>query len=55
MKEFWFFQANLFEENPKAFKNIFKSKTEEDFLAAIEEIEAGRLLMDARFGWKKPL
>ena len=55
MKEFWFFQANLFEENPKAFKNIFKSKTEEDFLAAIEEIEAGRLLTDARFGWKKPL
>ena len=28
---------------------------EEDFLAAIEEIEAGRLLTDARFGWKKPL
>ena len=55
MKEFWFFQANLFEENPKAFKNIFKSKTEEDFLAAVEEIEAGRLLTDARFGWKKPL
>ena len=55
MKEFWFFQANLFEENPKAFKNIFKSKTEEDFLAAIEEIEAGRPLTDARFGWKKPL
>ena len=55
MKEFWFFQANLFEENPKAFKNIFKSKTEEDFLAAIEEIEAGRLLTYARFGWKKPL
>mgnify|MGYP000223186466 CR=1 FL=1 len=23
--------------------------------AAIEEIEAGRLLTDARFGWKKPL
>ena len=55
MKEFWFFQANLFEENSKAFKNIFKSKTEEEFLAAIEEIEAGRLLTDARFGWKKPL
>lgn len=55
MKEFWFFQANLFEENPKAFKNNFKSKTEEDFLAAIEEIEAGRPLTDARFGWKKPL
>lgn len=55
MKEYWFFQANLFEENPKAFKNIFKSKNEADFLAAIEEIESGSLLTDARFGWKKPL
>lgn len=55
MKEFWFFQANLFEENPKAFKNIFKSKTEEDFLAAIEEIEAGRPLTDARFRLEKAI
>lgn len=55
MKEYWFFQANLFEENPKAFKNIFKSKTEEDFNEAIAEIESGALLTDARFGWKKPL
>lgn len=55
MKEYWFFQANLFEENPKAFKSIFKSKTEGDFLGAIAEVESGAMLPDARFGWKKPL
>ena len=42
--------------NPKmAPVKIPGSAAEEDFLAAIEEIEAGRPLTDARFGWKKPL
>ena len=36
-------------------KNFTTALFEEDFLAAVEEIEAGRLLTDARFGWKKPL
>ena len=55
MKEYWFFQSCLFEENPSAFKRIFKSREEADFSAALDEIMSGGLLRDARFGWKKPL
>ena len=56
MKEYWFFQHNLFVGAERAVKQIYKAKTVEDYQAAVETIfENFDLRNDAVFGWKKPL
>lgn len=56
MKEYWFFQHNLFVGAERAVKLIYKAKTLEDYQAAIENIfENFELGNEATYGWKKPL
>ncbi len=56
MKEYWFFQHNLFVGAERAVKQIYKAKTVEDYQAAVETIfENFDLRNDAVYGWKKPL
>ena len=56
MKEYWFFQHNLFVGAERAVKQIYKAKTVEDYQAAVETIfENFDLRNDAGYGWKKPL
>lgn len=56
MKEYWFYQLNLFEGAEKAGKAIFKAKTLEEFQAAADFVlESFPLREDAVFGWFKPL
>ncbi|MDY2900098.1 MAG: tRNA-dihydrouridine synthase, partial [Candidatus Aphodousia sp.] len=56
MKEYWFFQHNLFVGAERAVKLIYKAKTLEDYQAAIENIfENFELRNEATYGWKKPL
>ena len=56
MKEYWFFQHNLFVGAERAVKQIYKAKTVENYQAAVETIfENFDLRNDAVYGWKKPL
>ena len=56
MKEYWFFQHNLFDGAEKAVKAIYKAKTLEDYTDAINRIyETCPLRSEALYGWKKPL
>ena len=56
MKEYWFYQLNLFKDSEKPGKNLFKSKTPEAFFEALKPVvEELEVLQDARFGWEKPL
>lgn len=56
MKEYWFFQHNLFVGAERAVKQIYKAKTVEDYQTAVETIfENFDLRNDAVYGWKKPL
>lgn len=56
MKEYWFFLANLFENSQKAVKAVFKSRTPEDYAAAIANIYDNHALLDTPvYGWRKPL
>lgn len=56
MKEYWFFQHNLFDGAEKAVKAIYKAKTLEDYTDAITRIyETCPLRSEALYGWKKPL
>lgn len=55
MKEYWFFQANLFEGGIRESKSIFKSKTEDQMRAAIKNILALPILEEPTCGWYKPL
>ena len=56
MKEYWFYQLNLFKDSEKLGKNLFKAKTPEVFFEALKPIVSElEVLDDARFGWEKPL
>ena len=56
MKEYWFFQHNLFVGAERAVKQIYKAKTVEDYQAAVETIfENFDLRNVAVYGWEKPL
>ncbi len=65
MKEYWFFQLNLFDDNPKLSetkslqkygKEILRNKEPEVFLNLIEEIATNfEILPEAKYGWHKPL
>lgn len=56
MKEYWFYQLNLFENSEKPGKAIFKSKTFEDFSAAQQTVfDTLPLREHAVCGWYKPL
>lgn len=64
MKEYWFFQLNLFEEKSsdgmldiaKYGKAIFRTKEPAEFNRLIEEIVHNfEILPDVRYGWRKPL
>lgn len=65
MKEYWFFQLNLFDESSeskpsrslqKYAKAIFRTKDPIEFDRSIEEItQTFAILSQARYGWKKPL
>ena len=62
MKEYWFFQLCLFDEDgdeariKKAASKIFRCKQVPDFEAAVREAaESFSLRRDARYGWRKPL
>ena len=56
MKEYWFFQHNLFENADRAVKSVYKAKTLQDYEEAVENIfENFTLKENASYGWKKPL
>ncbi len=56
MKEYWFFQHNLFENAERAVKAIYKAKSMDDYLNATRFIyENCKLKTEAHFGWKKEL
>lgn len=56
MKEYWFYQLALYDDSERAAKNIFKSKTPEDFAAAVRNlVDTCPLRRDARESWYKPL
>ena len=56
MKEYWFFQHNLFENAEHAVKSVYKAKTLQDYEDAVQNIFENCPLKDnASFGWKKPL
>ncbi len=56
MKEYWFFQHNLFEGAERAVKSIYKSKSMTDYQSAKQFIfENCELKQEAYFGWKKDL
>ena len=56
MKEYWFFQHNLFEGAEKAVKAIYKAKDLSQYTEATRFIyENCQLKSEAAFGWKKPL
>ena len=65
MKEYWFFQLNLFDENSKNEQNkslqkygkeILRNKEPAQFERLIEEIaQSFALLSQAKYGWHKPL
>jgi tRNA-dihydrouridine synthase len=56
MKEYWFYQLNLFEGAEKAGKAIFKAKTLQEFQAAADNVlENFPLRESAAYGWFKPL
>ena len=56
MKEYWFFQHNLFDNAERAVKAIYKAKTMEDYLSATRQIyENCPLRTESSFGWKKEL
>ncbi len=56
MKEYWFYQHNLFEGAEKPVKNVFKAKTLQEYESAIGYIfDHCPLRTEAAFGWKKPL
>ena len=56
MKEYWFFQHNLFEGAERAVKSIYKSKSMTDYHSAKQFIfENCELKQEAYFGWKKDL
>ena len=56
MKEYWFFQHNLFDNAERAVKAIYKAKTMEDYLSATQQIyENCPLRTESSFGWKKEL
>ncbi len=56
MKEYWFFQHNLFEGADKAVKAIYKAKNLTQYTEATRYIyENCQLRTDSLFGWKKTL
>ena len=56
MKEYWFFQHNLFDNAERAVKAIYKAKTMDDYLSATRQIyENCPLRTESSFGWKKEL
>ena len=56
MKEYWFFQHNLFENAERAVKAVYKAKNLQDYSDAIQNIfENCELKGEAAFGWKKSL
>lgn len=56
MKEYWFFQHNLFDNAERAVKAIYKAKTMNDYLSATRQIyENCPLRTESSFGWKKEL
>lgn len=56
MKEYWFFQHNLFENAERAVKAIYKAKSMDEYLNATRFIyENCELKTEAAFGWKKEL
>ena len=56
MKEYWFFQHNLFEGAERAVKSIYKAKSMTDYQSAKQFIfENCELKQEASFGWKKDL
>ena len=56
MKEYWFFQHNLFENAGRAVKSIYKAKTLQDYQDATRYIyENCPLKQESGFGWKKDL
>ena len=65
MKEYWFFQLNLFDDPAKSEdskslqkygKAIFRTKDPAEFDRLIEEIsQTFAILSQARYGWRKPL
>ena len=56
MKEYWFFQHNLFENADRAVKAVYKAKNLQDYSDAIRNIfENCELKNEAAFGWKKSL
>ncbi len=55
MKEHWFYLLNLFEEDARLQKKLFKAKTDADFEQAVADVFSSlEILPKARFGWKKP-
>ena len=56
MKEYWFFQHNLFDGAERSVKAVYKAKTLEDYQSAINRIyDECPLRQGAFFGWHKPL
>ena len=56
IKEYWFYQLNLFEGAQAYAKHLFKSKTPEAFDEALRPIvEELPIRTDAYFGWFKPI
>ena len=55
MKEYWFYQLNLFEEADKLGKALFKAKNAQAFNEALKPIfQTCALRENARYGWRKP-
>ncbi len=56
MKEYWFFQHNLFDGAEKIVKSIYKAKTIEDYEKTVRIItEELPIRTESLFGWHKPL
>lgn len=56
MKEYWFYQLNLFEDTQKMGKALFKAKNAQEFNEALKPIlQTCALRTDAKYGWYKPV